>query len=378
MRILFISTMAGNPWGGSEELWCELALNAHNAGNKIFISYYDWGTTPVKIKLLEQQGIVSYKRNRISYSSLIQKPLGKFNEYMFSSRRLKEIMKKSDPEHIVVSMGGFSDLNIRIYRNFLLKTGTQFSLIVHVNPEDRYFSLESVKLITQICEKASKIYFVSKRLLEIAKRQTGYSFPNAEIILNPVNMDGNEYVSFPNDNEVIGLACVGRLNAPVKGQALLIQLLASTKWRERKWKLNIYGKGPDENLFKYLVYANNLEDKIVFHGHVKDIKKDIWAYNHVLVMPSYFEGLPLALVEAMLCGRTAVCTDVGGAKEILSEENGFFSDGVTLTSFGSAMENMWKEKTLLQKKGRLAKTEIDNYLNSFPTYDEIIRNLERK
>lgn len=370
--------MAGNPWGGSEELWCELALNAHNAGNNVFISYYNWGTTHQKIRDLEQRGIVSFKRKRISFSSLRQKPLGKFNEYVFSSRQLKEIMKKSAPDHVVISMGAFCDLDIRIYQNFLLKLETPFSLLVHANPENRYFSLRTVLLITQICEKASKIYFVSKRLLEIATRQTGYGFPNAEIILNPVNMEDNDYVSYPDDHEVLQLACVGRLSAYVKGQALLFQLLALPKWRERKWHLNIYGKGPDEDLFKHLVNIYNLEDKVVFHGHVKDVKKDIWAHNHVLVMPSYYEGLPLALVEAMLCGRTAVCTDVGGAKEILSEDIGFFSDGVTLSSFGKAMEDMWTERELLHDKGRLAKVEIDNYLKSFPSYKEIIANLEIK
>ncbi len=46
---------------------------------------------------------------------------------------------------------------------------------------------------------------------------------------------------------------------------------------------------------------------------------DIWAANHLLVMPSRFEELPLAMVEAMLCARPVVATDVAGHKEIIEE-----------------------------------------------------------
>ena len=56
----------------------------------------------------------------------------------------------------------------------------------------------------------------------------------------------------------------------------------------------------------------DIADRVTFHGHVNDIREDIWAKNHILVMPSYYEGMPIALVEAMLSGRTAIVTDFQG------------------------------------------------------------------
>ena len=50
--------------------------------------------------------------------------------------------------------------------------------------------------------------------------------------------------------------------------------------------------------------------------------------NHVHAMPSRIEGLPLVLIEAMLCGRPVVATDVAGAEVIEDEVTGFLAGAV--------------------------------------------------
>ncbi len=371
-----MTTMGGNPWGGSEHLWCELAKTALKGQHDVFISYYRWQSKPIEIKALEDLGIKSFKRRRINYSTLYKKPIGLLNKYLFSPLELSHLLKTSKPNHILISMGSFSELEIKLYQKFFNNLNIPFSLIIHVNPEDRYFGFEVAKSIKVICEKASNIFFVSKRLLEISKRQIGYDFPNGKIINNPVNMTSFSKVVYKGDKTVLNMACVGRLNTKVKGQSLLLQVLAQDKWKQRNWNLNIYGKGPDEVLLKYLCKNWNLESKVHFNGHVDDIRKDIWEKNQVLVMPSYFEGLPLALVEAMLCGRTAMSTDVGGAIEILPEKLGFFSYGVNFSAIDKAMEHLWLEKDSLLEKGELATKEINAYLNSFPNYAQVIDSLK--
>ena len=64
-----------------------------------------------------------------------------------------------------------------------------------------------------------------------------------------------------------------------------------------------------------------LGTRIEFAGHVADIV-GIWSKHNALVLPSRCEGLPLALVEAMLCGRPAIATNVAGHGEVIE-------DGVT-------------------------------------------------
>ena len=214
-----------------------------------------------------------------------------------------------------------------------------------------------------MCKKAYKVYFVSKRLKEIAIRQTGFNFPNGELIINPVNMAETGILPYP-DNDTVQFACVGRLNAKVKGQAILLQCLAEEEWQNRNWHLNIYGKGNDLNYFKLLTKNFGIEDKVSFHGHVNDIRNDIWANSHILVMPSYYEGMPIALAEAMLSGRTAVVTDVGGNAELLEDNaTGFIANATNKGSIQNALKRAWIKKEQWQQMGADAYKTADNYFN---------------
>lgn len=57
---------------------------------------------------------------------------------------------------------------------------------------------------------------------------------------------------------------------------------------------------------------------VAFLGHVENVE-DVWAKHNALLLPSRFEGMPLVVVEAMLCGRPCIATDVGGNSELIQE-----------------------------------------------------------
>ena len=67
--------------------------------------------------------------------------------------------------------------------------------------------------------------------------------------------------------------------------------------------------------------------------------EDIWAKEQILVLPSRQEGLPIALVEAMMAGRPAVVTDVGGNREVIDEGiTGFIAEAPTVCAVSAALE----------------------------------------
>ena len=85
-----------------------------------------------------------------------------------------------------------------------------------------------------------------------------------------------------------------------------------------------------------------ISDRVVMAGHIPVDK--IWTENEVLVMPSRYEGLPLAIVEAMLCGRTIVATDVAGNSEIIDDGvTGFLAKAPTPPALLEALERLWEE-----------------------------------
>src|SRR5262249_42031882 len=154
---------------------------------------------------------------------------------------------------------------------------------------------------------------------KLAEKQIGCELPNAEIVWNPFNVDFQASPPWPPlaPNGALHLACVARLHPPSKGQDILLEVLAGSSWDARQWQLNLYGQGPMRNSLERMAQRLGLRDRIVMCGYVDP--KEIWELNHVLIMPSRYEGLPLAMIEAMLCGRPVVATDVAGHSEVVED-----------------------------------------------------------
>jgi glycosyltransferase involved in cell wall biosynthesis len=85
---------------------------------------------------------------------------------------------------------------------------------------------------------------------------------------------------------------------------------------------------------------------LAFRHHVVNVL-EIWQHNHLVVLPSRYEGLPVALVEAICCGRPALVTDVRQTPS----GSGFVADAPTAKSLGAALERAGLAQADLQKIG---------------------------
>ena len=139
-----------------------------------------------------------------------------------------------------------------------------------------------------------------------------------------------------------------------RGMTFSLSAWRAILWRSRDWELRLYGKGRDDAYLRKLARHRGIAERVIFCGHVDDIHS-IWRDNHLNVMASRNEGTPLALVEAMLCGRPSVVSDVGGNAEwVVESRNGFIAEAPSVRSFGAALERAWTARADWEAIGKAA------------------------
>jgi glycosyltransferase involved in cell wall biosynthesis len=280
---------------------------------------------------------------------------GRKNDFLLE---IESFLKEAHPKLVILSTGSiFPPIE---WLELCCEKGLPFVTIGHCNSDDWWLEDETAARYRQTLHVATRCYFVSKANLRHAEKQIGADLSNAEVVRNPFNVDFNTSLRWPSlsENDEVRLACVGRLDPRSKGQDILLEALAMPVWKNRPWRLALYGNGPIRNGIERLVQRFGLEKRVTLAGYVSRVE-DIWAENHVLVMPSRSEGLPLAMVEAMLCGRPVVATDVGGHAEIIEDGvSGFLADAPTVASLTEALERLWEHRRDLGAMGQAASRRI--------------------
>lgn len=365
--------MPSSSWGGSEELWVATALQAISQGYKVIVSVPYDTFIHEKIKQLESSGcileLIKTKRNK----NLIKKIFNKINRIRsgFSNipQHYYEYFKKiksHNPDCICVNQSGAFDVIHEIHHEILWiikELRIPYFLINQFNHEHysyKYFLIERIRILVS---NATKVYFVSQRNLDVAKRQIAMrEFNNYEVIKNPCKIKLSSPIKMPNLDKIC-FASIARLHCNTKGQDILFEILAMPKWEQRNWFLNLYGEGEDKKYLIELAEYYGINNKINFAGYVNDIEK-IWQKNHILILPSIGEGTPLTLVESMYCGRTAVVTDVGDNSFLIKDNvSGFVASSPTIKLFDEAMERAWQNRTKWDLMSKNAYDFINTYID---------------
>lgn len=205
--------------------------------------------------------------------------------------------------------------------------------------------------------QAKQCYFVSQRTLDLTVKQIAIHLPQAEIVRNPFNVAYTAAPSWKPTDEGFRLACVGRINPVSKGQDILFEVLRSPKWKNRPLTVTLFGSGEHTETLKRLQQLWELHN-VEFAPFTTNIE-EIWATHHGLILPSRYEGLPLVIVEAMLCGRTCIVTDVAGNAELLEDGvNGFVAKAPTPALLDEALERAWQQRESWYEMGKAAAQSV--------------------
>ena len=127
------------------------------------------------------------------------------------------------------------------------------------------------------------------------------------------------------DKDHIVLGTVSSLTTE-KGHSCLLKAVSSLLLKEGAVKtgkkggirLLIVGDGPEKERLKLEAAELELSGSVIFAGKRKDIPELLDAMD-IFIIPSFREGLPMALLEAMAASKTVISTDVGEAGRVLSD-----------------------------------------------------------
>lgn len=114
------------------------------------------------------------------------------------------------------------------------------------------------------------------------------------------------------------LGTLGRLTEQ-KGQAVLLQAVADLAQAGQNVFLFLAGAGPLRSDLEAQAQQLGIADRVRFLGLRRD-RATLYAAMDIFVLPSHWEGLSLALVEAMGAGRAVVATSVGGNPEVVTDQ----------------------------------------------------------
>ena len=246
-------------------------------------------------------------------------------------------------EVVYVNQGSVLELMFRgDVRRLLRMIGAPYGIVCHYNTDRPVPGLDdrSRRETAAYFEGAAWVGFVAEENLRTARRQLATPLANGRVV-RAIGLKQLDLTPPPRPALPWRMACVSRVEVSDKGQDILLEVLGGAAWRDRDWRVRLYGHGRDRDYLGQLAEFYGIADRVEFPGYASDIAA-LWADNHLLALPSRAEGTPAAMVEAMTCGRPVVATDVGGNAEWVDEPaTGFLAEAPTLRSFGAALERAW-------------------------------------
>ena len=111
-----------------------------------------------------------------------------------------------------------------------------------------------------------------------------------------------------------------------KGFDLLIEAFHLFAKKNKEWKLDIVGEGPEEDLYRELISKYKLERRVEIHPFTNNIQS-YYSNAQVYVLSSRWEGFGLVLVEAMAHGLPVISSNLPTSKEIMGDFGLYFKNG---------------------------------------------------
>lgn len=373
-QILFISTLNGDAWGGSEVFWFTMALALAKQGNAVTVAWLDWPERTAKNQQLLDAGCTVLPLPNYRFAN---NPLQKIWRKKKAAAILKKNILAKKYRQVVISQSGFEDVT---HSPFSAIQGlmSHYILLYHnYNLQQRLSAARRANL-QKWTEGATLNLGASQQIFNAMPAMAGFEMANTAILYNPISFEPptapTAWPDLSNGNWVFTV--LGQLDCKRKAQDVLVNTLAQPKWQQRNWELWLYGEGSDRGLLENLIQTNQLQNKIFLRGHTSN-PKEVLAQSHLLLQLTHIDAMPIAVVEAMSMGRPCLVTNVGDMPQWVTDGfNGWVADAATMADIDAILEKAWQ---LQDKWPQMGERAFATFAQKYPApyiayYTDIILN----
>ena len=347
--------VGGYSWAGSEEMWKLFTLEALRAGHSVAVS--------AQASIAQSEELAEFRR--LGGVTFPYQPLNwlmrRFASRGWHSRFGR--MERWKPDLVCISGGAPDMYKESDLMGYLKAHRSPQVYIIQGNAEGFISGQKQRDSLKPLYVSASRVICVSRANATLLERQLASALPNTIILPNPIRSRLQKPLHWPDDtNGEVRFATVGRYEVGSKCQDRTFEAFATSEWKARNWRLSLFGSGPDETYLRDLIRYYGLENHVSLRGFERDFTK-IWANHHVHILNSRAEGLALALIESMFCGRPAVVTRTGGNHELLRDGlDGFVSPGEDPEVIRETLEMAWINRGAWQGMGESAFARVAEWI----------------
>lgn len=166
------------------------------------------------------------------------------------------------------------------------------------------------------------------------------------VIHNPCSFTPIENIHYEREKIILAVGNTNRYK--IKGFDNLLDVAAIVLPKHPEWKLKIAGEGDEGLLFlKEKALSLNISDQVIFSGYQSNVSA-IMKKSEIFVLSSRFEGLPMALLEAMSQGMACIAYDcISGPSEIITNDfNGILIENQNKNKLSDSLNRLIVDKEL--------------------------------
>ncbi|OGW25945.1 MAG: hypothetical protein A2X59_12325 [Nitrospirae bacterium GWC2_42_7] len=237
----------------------------------------------------------------------------------------------------------------------------------------------------------SVIYSLVDRIIvmsdELRHKVLIEGFPEKKIarIPNGVNTElfypcsDKERKELKNNNKLLNKKVLVYSGWLVEGKGLdtLLEAFRLVVSENRETKLLLLGKGPLKDRLKDKADSLNISDKVCFKGNVTNVHEFLNSAD-IFVFPSFREGMPNSLLEAMACGLPVIASRIGGIVDIVEDnKSAILFDPGDVSGLASAIIKLLNNDEIRQALGAEARKRIEGGFSIDRVADEYIKLYEK-